>query len=541
VAGDLSVTLSSWTEGNVGQLLVGDATAAGSVNFNTPCSVSFRSNSISALVGGSSNSDPLPSTCIFNGGSVITVGDLVLGGSGGRVDARHYGGACAVGGTLRLGSYLYPPGASPTNASLRLIGSTGGLGAGAIEIGDAGTLSFEFNGGSSVKTLAASGPVTISGGAVLVVDGTGFSGLTSDLTLLQGSSLTGTFSNPILTNFPTSVTASLTYTATRLKLSLVNTQPNFGLSIQNLGGATNQVSWTVGNIETATNVTGPWQLDQCAASPLIQVGGSGRQFYRSVLFGTIYTFDNETGDNLYTTALNWNPDGTPGPLDDTVIANGRSAYVLFDAGTVGSVTVGNASGNGAFNMNPGGAIVFTNPCQSVVIGGASASPNNYASYYRHSNASLVTAGDFVLGRNGGKVDGQFAGPGNLTIGGTFRLGSVSAGYSFFNIPGNAGGGTITAGNLEVGSAGELQYNFNGGNQLLTVTVSAFVSLLPGSTLTINGTGYSNTAGTYNYTLIQGGSRSGTFTTVNVSGFPTAGTTATVGYSGGNVTLQVVVP
>ena len=541
VAGDLSVTLNSGTEGNVNQLLVGNATAAGSVNFNTNCSVSFRSNNISVLVGGSSNSDPLRSTCVFNGGSVVTVGDLVLGGSGGRVDARHYGGACSVGGTLRLGSYLYSPGTAYTNVSLRLIGGSGNIGAGAIELGDAGTLSYEFNGGGSIKTLGASGAATISTGAALVVDGTGYSGLTGDLTLLQGSSLTGTFNNVMLTNFPQGVTASLSYTATRLKLSLVVTQPNFGLNVKNLGGGTNQIIWAFGNIQTATNVNGPWQLDQCATSPLIQVAGSGKEFFRGVLFGLAYKYDNESGDNLWTTAINWNPDGTPGPLDDTVVASGKSVYITSNAGTVGSVTVGDTTGNGALNINPGGAVVYTNPCQSVVIGGATASPNNYASYYRHSNGSLVTAGDFVVGRNGGKVDGQFAGPGILSVGGTFRLGSVSAGYSFFNIPGNAGGGTMTAGNLEVGGAGELQYNFSGGNHLLTIQVSGFVSLLSGSTLTINGSGYSNGTGTYNYTLIQGGSRTGTFTTVNVSGFPTVGTTATVGYSGGNVTLQVVVP
>jgi hypothetical protein len=95
--------------------------------------------------------------------------------------------------------------------------------------------------------------------------------------------------------------------------------------------------------------------------------------------------------------------------------------------------------------------------------------------------------------------------------------------------------------VEEGSAGELIYNFNTGDSLKTLVVSGNVSLQSGSTLTVKGTGFPNATGTYNYTLIQGGSRAGTFTTVNVSGFPVAGTTATVGYAGGNVTLQVVVP
>ena len=541
VAGGLYVILNSGTEGNVRKLSVGAANGEGAVNFNAGCNVSFRDMTNSLIVGGVANSGVYPSYCIFNGGSVGTLGDVILGGGDGRADARHYGGSVNIGGWLRLGSYLYSSPTSPTNASLRLIGSTGGFGSigGGIEIGDAATLAYEFNGGSTVKTLVTAGAVTISSGAVLVVDGSGYAGSTGDLTLLQGAALTGTFTTAIFTNFPSGVTASVSYTPTRLKLSLVLSQPNFGLTIAKLGGATNQITWNLGNIMTATNVTGPWQLDQCAHSPLIAVDSRGSMFYRGVMLGSIYRFDNESGDNLYTTALNWNPDGTPGPSDDTVIANGKAAYVLFDAGTVGSVTVGDSTGNGAFNMNPGGAIVFANPCISLVIGGATSSPNNYGSYYRHTGASLVTAGDFVLGRSGGKVDGQFAG-GSLSIGGTLRLGSyLSAGYSFFELLG--GDGTITAGNLEVGGSGELIYNFNSGDTLKTLVVSGNVSLLSGSTLTIRGNGFPDSTGTYNYTLVQGGSRSGTFTTVNVSGFPVGGTTATVGYSGGNVTLQVIVP
>jgi hypothetical protein len=542
VAGGLYVILNAGTEGNVGKLFVGAANGEGAVNFNTGCNVSFRDTTNSLVVGGVTNSGIYPSYCIFNGGSVGTIGDLIFGGSDGWVDARHYGGTVNLGGWLRLGSYLYSSPTSPTNASLRLIGSTGGFGSvgGGIEIGDAGTLSYEFNGGSAIKALVTAGAVNISSEAVLVVDGTGYAGSTGDMTLLQGSTLTGTFSTAIITNFPSGVTASVSYTATRLKLSVVVSQPNFGLTITKLGGATNQISWNFGNIMTATNVTGPWRLDQCATSPLIEVATSGSKFYRGVLLGTLYRYDNESGNNLWTTALNWNPDGTPGASDDTVVANSRSAYVTSAAGTVGSVIVGDSSANGALNINPGGSIEFANPCVSVIIGGTFASPNNYGSYYRQGGGDLTTAGDLVFGSSGGKADAEFAGPGQLTIGGTLRLGSYkSAGQSFFVLPGDAG--TITAGGLEVGSAGELVFNFNGGAALKTISVSGGVSLLAGSQLTIRGNGYSNGSGTYNYTLIAGGARAGTFAAVNVSSFPVGGTTATIGYSVGNVTLQVVVP
>ncbi len=542
VAGGLYVILNSGTEGNVGQLFVGATNGEGAVNFDPGCNVSFRNTTNSLIIGGVTNAGIYPSYCICSGGSVGTIGDVILGGSGGRADARHYGGSLNIGGALRLGSYLYSAPTSPTNASLRLIGSSGAIASvgGGIEIGDAGTLAYEFNGGSVIKSLTTAGAVNISTGAVLVVDGSGYSGSTTDMTLLQGASLTGTFTTAILTNFPVTVTPSLSYTATRLKLVLVASQPNFGLAITKLGGATNQITWNIGNIMTATEVTGPWVLQQCATSPLIEVAGSSRKFYRGVLLGTSYRFDNESTDNLWTTALNWNPDGTPGAADATTVANGRSVFVTGAAATVGSVVIGDSGANGAFNVNPGGSIDFTNPCVSVVVGGAFEPLNNYVSYYRQSGGDLSTAGDLVFGRNGGRADAEFAGPGLLTIGGTLRLGSyLAAGASYFVLPGSAG--TITAGGLEVGSAGELVFNFNGGSALKTLTVSGGVSLLGGSQITIKGNGYPNGSGTYNYTLVAGGSRTGTFTTVNVSGFPVGGTTASVGYSGGNVTLQVIVP
>ena len=541
VAGGAYVLLNSEISGNVGKLSVGAVNGEGAVNFNPGCKVSFRDVTNSLIIGGVVNSGIYPSYCIFNGGTVGTIGDVIIGGSDGRADARHYGGSVNIGGSLRLGSYLYSSPTSPTNASLRLIGSAGGFGSvgGGIEIGDAATLAYEFNGGSTVKTLVTGGAVTISQGAVLVLDGTGYAGSSGDITLLQGSAITGTFTTVEYTNFPSGISASVSYTATRLKLSLVVSQPDLGLTITRLGGATNLITWNMGSLMTAANIAGPWQLDPCARSPLVVVDGSGRKFYRGVLLGALYRYDNESGNNLWTTPLNWNPDGTPGAADDVVVANSRSVYLTSDAGTVGTVLVGDSGGNGALNIYS--SIEVTNPCLSVVIGGAYASPNNYVSYYRHQNGGvLTTAGDLVFGRNGGKVDAEFAGPGTLAVGGTLRIGSyLSAGQSFFVLPGSAG--TITAGGLEVGGAGELVFNFNGEAVLKTITVSGGVNLLSGSQLTIKGNGYSNGSGTYDYTLIAGGSRTGTFTSVNVTGFPVAGTTTAVAYSGGVVTLRVVVP
>jgi hypothetical protein len=180
--------------------------------------------------------------------------------------------------------------------------------------------------------------------------------------------------------------------------------------------------------------------------------------------------------------------------------------------------------------------VFTNPCKSVIIGGASGQPVNY---YRHYNGDLTSVGDFVMGSSGGGANAQISGVGTLSIGGTLQLGSyLSPTYSFFQFLGELG--TVTAGGLEVGSVGDLQYYFNGDANLNTLVVSGNVSLQSGSTLTINGANFVGGTGAYGYTLIQGGSLTGTFTTVNVTGFP-AGVTAVVSYSGGNVNLVVTVP
>ena len=142
-----------------------------------------------------------------------------------------------------------------------------------------------------------------------------------------------------------------------------------------------------------------------------------------------------------------------------------------------SITVGKTAGNGALNINPGGSISFKDPCTSVIIGGVT---TTYASYYRHSG-DLDTVGDFVMGFSGGMAIGHYTGTGTLAIGGTLRLGSfMSPGPSSFEFVGSSGA-TITAGGLEVGSVGELIYNFNSGNSLKTIVVAGNVSLQSGST------------------------------------------------------------
>ena len=281
VAGGLSVVLNSGAASYVEKLTAGGTNGEGGVHIEPFCNVTFQNTNISVIVGGVTNGGVYPSRLWVNGGTMGTVGDLVLGGSGGRVDARHYDGYCAVGGTLRVGSYLYPPDASVTNVSLRLVGNSGAMtNIGAIEIGNAATVAYEFNGANSIKSLVATGMVNILPGAALTVDGTGLSGSTRDFTLFRGASRTGTFSTVNMTNFPAGAVPSLVYTATEVKLSVTLAAPDIHLAIQRLGDGQTQTSWNFGSLESATNIQGPWQLVSNAVSPSVGAASGTQKFSR---------------------------------------------------------------------------------------------------------------------------------------------------------------------------------------------------------------------------------------------------------------------
>ena len=281
VAGGIYVVLNAGTARYVGTLTAGGTNGEGGVHIDPFCNVTFLNTNVSVIIGGATNGGLSPSQWLVNGGTMSTAGDLVLGGSGGWVDARHYAGYCAVGGTFRVGSYLYPPNASATNVSLRLVGNSGALtNIGAIEIGNAATVAYEFNGASSIKSLVATGIVSILPGAALTVDGTGLSGSTRDFTLFRGASRTGTFSTVTLSNFPTGAFPSLVYTATEVKLSVTLAEPDVHLAIQRLGNGQTQTSWNFGSLESATNIQGPWQTVSNAVSPWAEARSGAQKFSR---------------------------------------------------------------------------------------------------------------------------------------------------------------------------------------------------------------------------------------------------------------------
>ena len=63
--------------------------------------------------------------------------------------------------------------------------------------------------------------------------------------------------------------------------AIYHASPNFSISIANQGGGL-QISWPVGHLESATNVSGPWQSVSGAVSPYSVTPNTPQQFYRAV-------------------------------------------------------------------------------------------------------------------------------------------------------------------------------------------------------------------------------------------------------------------
>jgi len=312
------------------------------------------------------------------------------------------------------------------------------------------------------------------------------------------------------------------------------------LSINTSGGARMSITGT-GSYITSANQLG--NVTYWVDNQAIVTSGAGRyvnidtttQPGKLVLTSALrpainFVWDNGSGDNLWTTRTNWNPDGVPGEIDTARIANELSAFLTGSTDGVNSVIIGDATNNGALNVQ--GAASLT--AGTITVGSAGNS-NAYPSYYSHAAGDVATTGNMIFGVNGGRSQSYFA-AGTLQVGGTMQLGSA-AGAGASSLALNGGGGTITAGSLEIGSAGSLDFDFLGGTSLKTLSVTNGISLTGSSALTVRNAG-SVTLGT-SYTLLDGLSLSGTFGTVTFDGFA-AGLTPSLVYDrlGGNLRLTV---
>lgn len=220
------------------------------------------------------------------------------------------------------------------------------------------------------------------------------------------------------------------------------------------------------------------------------------------------TFTNGAADNLWARPNNWNPAGVPGGMNEALLS-GPSAIVDSDVGSVNSVTVGDAAGNAALNIYPGAVLT----AGSITVGAIN-NASSFPSYYSHAAGDITTAGDFILGSNAAASQSFFS-SGSLTVGGTLRLGShASAGASVLTL--NGGGGSITAGVVEIGAAGTLVFDFLGGNSLKTLKSSGPLTLLTGSSLSLTNAA---AVGPATYTLLSGDSLQGTFSSFSIAGLP----------------------
>jgi autotransporter-associated beta strand protein len=245
---------------------------------------------------------------------------------------------------------------------------------------------------------------------------------------------------------------------------------------------------------------------------------------------TDIVWDNGSGDNQWTTPTNWNPGGMPGVVDTARIANELSAFLTGSAGSVNAVVIGDAANNGALNVQGAGSLTA-----GTITVGSVGNSNVYPSYYSHAAGDVATTGNMVFGVSGGRSQSYFT-SGTLQVGGTMQLGSAAAaGASSLAL--NGGDGTITAGSLEIGSAGSLDFDFLGGTTLKTLAVTNGISLTGSSALTVRNAGSVSLGASY--TLLDGLSLSGTFGTVTFDGFA-AGLAPSLVYdlAGGNLRLTV---
>ena len=245
---------------------------------------------------------------------------------------------------------------------------------------------------------------------------------------------------------------------------------------------------------------------------------------------TDIVWDNGSGDSQWTTPTNWNPDGVPGLVDTARINNELSAFLTGSAGSVNAVVIGDATNNGALNVQGAGSL----NAGTITVGPVGNS-SAYPSYYSHAAGDVTATGNMVFGANGGRSQSYFT-AGSLQVGGTMQLGSA-AGAGGSSLALNGGGGTITAGSLEIGAAGSLDFDFLGGTSLKTLSVANGISLSGSSALTVRNAGSVGLGASF--TLLDGLSLSGTFGSVTFDGFA-AGLTPSLVYdrAGGNLRLTV---
>ncbi|NDI17656.1 MAG: hypothetical protein EBY83_06805, partial [Verrucomicrobia bacterium] len=200
----------------IGYLETGSDTWNSAFNITTGGSLTALRPGVSLMIGAKNNGSSAPNYYNHADGDLTTTGDMVLGANGAVVEAQFSSGSIQVGGTLRLGSYQ-----NSGSAVFELRGGGGTIGSHDLEVGDSGKLVFDYIGGASLKTLNVTGQASIVSGAKLVIKNSSSGPAPinpTTYTLIQASSIVGTFSQVEFSGFPSSVAPRIVYSGGQIQL-----------------------------------------------------------------------------------------------------------------------------------------------------------------------------------------------------------------------------------------------------------------------------------------------------------------------------------
>ena len=458
-------TIVSTDVGSIKTLTLGNSSGGGAINMNASGILKISNGiNVCLVVGGPGVADsdvpPYPSYYSHVDGDFSTTGDMVIGTNSLSGQAFFNKGNLSVGGSLRVGAQT----AGLSQFKINGAGSgVSSLGANQLEVGNKGKLTFDYLNGTGVLPISVINQVTLSSGSTLVItNATALQGGT--YTLINGGSISGTFSTTDISGLPSYMSAQIQYDT-----------------------ANGDVNLVVNN--------------------------------------SVTEFDNNSGDGIWSTQDNWYPfypDGTSfGRLLASVQVTSPVEMGYLEIGT----TERNVALN---MYSEAGSLTLNRPIISLIVGaannrgGGASYPGGigYPNYYSHATGTLTTVGDMILGANSGKVEAQFS-SGLIQVGGTLRLGSYqNSGAAIFEIRG--GGGTIGAHDLEVGNAGKLVFDYIGGAALKTINVTGQTLIGSSAKLVIKNTSANPAAiNPTTYDLIQADSIVGTFLQVEFSGFPSS--------------------
>ena len=249
------------TIGPVGNVVVGNATANGSLNLISGGVL----NAASINLGSANNTPGYPNyfrserNTGGSGGKITTTGDFIIGANGAKIDGiyDYSSQGITVGGALKIGS-----GYTASNSTLKFEG--GGvypITSSSLVIGGGVQIVWDFLTGNSLQTLTSTGAVTLESGSSIKIRGNANLTAGNNCRLINGGSaqLVGAFSNVTFEGFSSSVVPSLVYNSTDgdvwLVLSSAGTTFASWSGSSNAATSTTLMSYAVGGASGPTSAS----------------------------------------------------------------------------------------------------------------------------------------------------------------------------------------------------------------------------------------------------------------------------------------------